>query len=106
MNKSCAQTRLHAQTHAGLTPTPHTASDTKCATARSAPRTFRIMGRLAVDGARNATSVEAQGSSGSWVQLVDGEYMLKHVSSETANLTPHMQSFQVRGLRVRMEGGG
>jgi len=65
---------------------------------RSAPRHFRIQGRVSAqpvstnDVAKNNT---LSGEAGSWVTLVDGEYELKDIVAEAATLTPHMQSFKV-----------
>jgi hypothetical protein len=61
---------------------------------RSAPRRFRILGRLAAS-ARGEENASESGAPGSWTPLVEGEYLLKEVTAESTSLTPHMQTFQV-----------
>lgn len=63
---------------------------------KSAPRRFRIKGRLA-----HSTTSVGKGNdtgglvTGSWAPLVDGEYLLTDVTADSTSLTPHMQNFQV-----------
>ena len=54
---------------------------------KSAPRSFRIQGRLPPDAAAPA------GTQRSWVDLVEGQYHLMSFNAHTSNLTPHMQTF-------------
>ena len=69
---------------------------------RSAPRHFRVFGRVAskpVSEAGVSAGTEAH-VAGSWVQLLEGEYLLKDVTAESSSLTPHMQSFKVYSLSL------
>lgn len=69
---------------------------------KSAPQNFRIQGRLSAlsasasahagSGSNDST---AAGAAGSWVLLVEGEYVLKDITADSSSLTPHMQSFPV-----------
>ena len=67
---------------------------------KSAPRNFRIQGRLsdasasAGSGTNDSTVAAA---AGSWLLLVEGEYLLKNVAADSTSLTPHMQPFAVGG---------
>jgi hypothetical protein len=65
---------------------------------KSAPRNFRIQGRLSdasasAESGNNDSTVAA--AAGSWVLLVEGEYLLKDVAADSTSLTPHMQAFAV-----------
>ena len=52
-------------------------------------------GRLVGDTASEPSNASGQPSAGSWILLVEGEYLLKEVTADSTSLTTHMQSFEV-----------
>lgn len=62
---------------------------------RSAPRHFRIQGRMAESASARAKGNDTGHVPGSWAHLVEGEYLLKDVTADSTSLTPHMQTFKV-----------